>query len=226
MKKLKITLISILASAVMTVSSYSMDFKIGLSAGFSALEAAGSETLKDSSQITSHTEEANAVIPSIFVEVAMDNGFGLGFDIVSGSAGLAGSEHESRNMYAKVDGSSDTGVNKANAEVDGITTGYLIKQFNNGLLIKLGRASASVNTIETLATGTAYGNKSVDGSHIGIGYQAINDSGIFFRASVEQTSFDTLSLTSGVADAVSATTNKITADVSVQAAKFSIGKSF
>ena len=45
MKKLKITLISILASAVMTVSSYSIDFKIGISAGFAALEAAGSETL-------------------------------------------------------------------------------------------------------------------------------------------------------------------------------------
>ena len=226
MKKLKITLISILASAVMTVSSYSMDFKIGLSAGFSALEAAGSETLKDSSQITSHTEEANAVIPSIFVEVAMDNGFGLGFDIVSGSAGLAGSEHESRNMYAKVDGSSDTGVNKANAEVDGITTGYLIKQFNNGLLIKLGRASASVNTIETLATGSTYGNVDITGSHVGVGYQVIRDNGVFFRASVENTNFDTLSLTGSAAGASATSFNVIKADVDVQAAKFSIGKSF
>jgi len=226
MKKLKITLISILASAVMTVSSYSLDFKIGLSAGFAALEASGTETLKDSGTITSHTEQANAVIPSIFVEVAMDNGFGLGLDSVTGSADLAGSAHNSKTMVAGVSGANDTGVNKANAEVTSIRTAYLIKQFQNGFLIKVGRASADVNTLETLATGTKYGSKSIEGSHVGIGYQVIRDNGVFFRASVENTNFDTLTL---VGDAVGGTAlsfNKIKADVDVQAAKFSIGKSF
>ena len=226
MKKFKITLISILASAVMTVSSYSMDFKIGLSAGFAALEASGSETLKDSATVTSHTEQANAVIPSIFIELAMDNGFGLGLDSVTGSADLAGSAHSSKTMVAKTDGASDTGVNKANAEVTSIRTAYLIKQFKNGFLIKLGSATADINTLETLATGSTYGNKSVDGSHIGIGFQVIRDNGFFFRTTVEQTDFDTLKLTSGVADAVTATTNTISADVDMQVAKFSIGKSF
>ena len=226
MKKLKITLISILASAVMTVSSYSLDVKIGLSAGFAALEASGSETLKDSGTVTSHTEQANAVIPSIFLEVAMENGFGIGLDSVTGSANLAGSNHESKTMVAKTDGASDTGQNIANAEVTSIRTAYLIKQFQNGFLIKVGRASADVNTLETLATGSTYGNTSVDGSHFGIGYQVIGDTGIFFRASVENTNFDTITLTSGVADAVTATTNSIKADVDVVMAKFSIGKSF
>ena len=226
MKKLKITLISILASAVMTVSSYSLDVKIGLSAGFAALEASGSETLKDSGTVTSHTEQANAVIPSIFLEVAMENGFGIGLDSVTGSANLAGSNHESKTMVAKTDGASDTGQNIANAEVTSIRTAYLIKQFQNGFLIKVGRASADVNTLETLGTGTAYGNKSVDGSHIGIGYQAINDSGIFFRASVENTNFDTLSLTGDSAGASATSFNVIKADIDVQTAKFSIGKSF
>jgi hypothetical protein len=226
MKKLKITLISILASAVMTVSSYSMDFKIGLSAGFAALEASGTETLKDSSAVTSHTEQANAVIPSIFVEVAMDNGFGIGLDSVTGSANLAGSNHESKTMVAKTDGSSDTGQNIAQAEVTSIRTAYLIKQFQNGLLIKIGRASADVNTLETLATGTTYGTTSVDGAHIGIGYQAIRDNGIFFRASVENTNFDTLTLTGTQAGADATSFNVIKADVDVQTAKFSIGKSF
>ena len=224
MKKLKITLISILASAVMTVSSYSMDFKIGLSAGFAALEASGTETLKDSSVVTSHTEQANAIIPSIFVEVAMDNGFGIGLDSVTGSADLAGSAHTRTNVADAA--SDDAGTQSAQAEVTSIRTAYLIKQFQNGFLIKVGRASADVNTLETLATGSTYGNTSVDGSHFGIGYQVIGDTGIFFRASVENTNFDTITLTSGVADAVTATTNSIEADVDVQAAKFSIGKSF
>ena len=224
MKKLKITLISILASAVMTVSSYSLDVKIGLSAGFAALEASGTETLKDSSVVTSHTEQANAIIPSIFVEVAMDNGFGIGLDSVTGSADLAGSAHTRTNVADAA--SDDAGTQSAQAEVTSIRTAYLIKQFQNGLLIKIGRASADVNTLETLGTGTAYGNKSVDGSHIGIGYQAINDSGIFFRASVENTNFDTLSLTGDSAGASATSFNVIKADIDVQTAKFSIGKSF
>ena len=224
MKKFKITLISILASAIMTVSSYSVDFKIGVSAGFAALEASGSETLKDTSVVTSHTEQANAIIPSIFLELAMDNGFGVGIDSVTGSANLAGSTHTRTHVADQP--SNDSGVNNAQAEVTSIRTAYLIKQFQNGFLIKIGQATADVNTLETLATGSTYGNKALDGSHFGIGFQQIRDSGFFFRATAERTDFDTLNLTSGVADAVTATTNTIKADVDVVMAKFSIGKSF
>jgi hypothetical protein len=224
MTKLKITLISILASAVMTVSSYSMDFKIGLSAGFAAIEAGGTETLKDTSVVTSHTEQANAVIPSIFIEVAMDNGFGIGLDSVTGSADLAGSAHTRTNVADLAP--DDAGTQSAQAEVKSIRTAYLIKQFQNGLLVKFGSATADVNTLETLATGTAYGNVSVDGTHAGIGYQTISDNGLFFRATVENTNFDTISLTGSQVGGTSGSFNVIKADVDVQMAKFSIGKSF
>ena len=103
---------------------------------------------------------------------------------------------------------------------------YAIKQFQSGFLIKIGRASADVNTKETLGTGSTYGNKSVDGSHVGIGYQTIFDSGIFFRASLENTNFDTISLTGSQAGGTSGSKNVIKADVDMQVAKFSIGKSF
>jgi hypothetical protein len=224
MTKLKITLISILASAVMTVSSYSMEFKIGLSAGFAAIEAGGTETLKDTSVVTSHTEQANAVIPSIFIEVAMDNGFGIGLDSVTGSADLAGSAHTRTNVADLAP--DDAGTQSAQAEVKSIRTAYLIKQFQNGLLVKFGSATADVNTLETLATGTAYGNVSVDGTHAGIGYQTISDNGLFFRATVENTNFDTISLTGSQVGGTSGSFNVIKADVDVQMAKFSIGKSF
>ena len=224
MTKLKITLISILASAVMTVSSYSMEFKIGLSAGFAAIEASGTETLKDTSVVTSHTEQANAVIPSIFIEVAMDNGFGIGLDSVTGSADLAGSAHTRTNVADLAP--DDAGTQSAQAEVKSIRTAYLIKQFQNGLLVKFGSATADVNTLETLATGTAYGNVSVDGTHAGIGYQTISDNGLFFRATVENTNFDTISLTGSQVGGTSGSFNVIKADVDVQMAKFSIGKSF
>ena len=221
-KTAKISLAALI-TVLFAFNANAIEVRVGVSAAYAQLEASGTETLKDTSGVTSHTEQANAVIPSLFGEFAMDNGFGIGYDLISGSADLAGSV---RSRTLDGNDSQDSGTNKANAEVDGVSTLYLIKMFGNGLYIKAGLSEADVNTLETLSSGSTYGNKSVDGQMYGIGFERANDSGIFIRAGVEYTDFDTLNLTSGVADAVTATTNTIKADVDVVMAKFSIGKSF
>merc|ERR1711935_367511 len=104
-----------------------------------------------------------------------------------------------------------TGTNKTSADVDGLDTIYLIKKFESGLLVKFGRTSANVKTIETLSTGTTYGDKSVDGTTIGIGWETANDSGLFVRTSVESTSFDSLKLTGTEAGADTASFNTVDA---------------
>ena len=177
MNKLKISIIALVASMFMTVTSFA-GVTVGLSAALAGIEASGTETLKDSSAIQSHTEQANAVIPSVFLEL------------------------------------------------DGIVTTYLIKSFDSGLFVKLGVASADVNTKEVLGTGTTYGNTSVDGAHYGIGFQRTNDSGLFIRAAAEYTDFDSLSLTGSQVGGTASSFNVIKADVDVAMAKFSIGKAF
>ena len=224
MNKVKITLLTILTSAAMTISSFALDIKVGVSGGYSLIEAAGTETLKDTSGVVNHTEQANAVIPSIFLEIGMDNGLGIGYDVVSGSADLAGSK-KTRNLSGGGTG-DDSGTNVANAEVDGINTVYLIKQFQSGFLVKAGVSSADINTKETLSSGTTYKNASVDGSMFGVGYQTITDSGLFFRTTVENTDFDTINLTGSQVGGTASSFNKIKADVDVTMAKFSIGKAF
>tara|TARA_B110000305_G_C19378060_1_gene608066 strand:+ start:33 stop:701 length:669 start_codon:yes stop_codon:yes gene_type:complete len=222
MKTIKIAIAALFASALMILPSNSVEVRIGVSAGYAQLEASGTETLKDSAQTTTTTEQANAVIPSIFAELAMDNGFGLGIDHIPGSADLTGSTKTRR-----LDGTgNDSGTNKANAEVDGVNTVYLIKTFGTGLYVKAGIASADVNTLETLSSGSVYGNKSIDGKMFGAGYHITNDAGIFFRAGVEHTDFDTLNLTGSEAGASASELNKIKADVDMTTAKFSIGKAF
>ena len=109
--------------------------------------------------------------------------------------------------------------------LNGLTT-YLIKSLDSGFLIKVGMASADINTKETLGTGSTYGNKSVDGAHYGIGYDINRDSGAFVRTSLEHTDFDEITLKSGVADAVTGTFNNVKANVDVTMVKFSIGKKF
>ena len=121
---------------------------------------------------------------------------------------------------------NDTGTNKASADVDGLDTIYLIKKFNSGLLIKFGKTTADVKTIETLNTGTTYGNKSVDGTTIGIGWETSSDNGLFVRTTVESTSFDSLKLTGSQAGGTTTSFNVIDADIDMTMGKISVGKIF
>ena len=227
MNKFKLLITVLFSLALMVSPSVSKELRIGASVGFAQLEASGSEKLKDSSVITTHTEQANAVVPSLFAEIATDNGYGIGIDFITGSADLAGSKRTRINTNdGPADSLNDANTNVANAEVDGIVTTYLIKSFDSGFLIKVGMASADINTTETLGTGSTYGNKSVDGAHYGIGYDINRDSGTFVRTSLEHTDFDEITLKSGVADAVTGTFNNVKADVDVTMLKLSIGKKF
>ena len=224
MKILKITLIAVISSVLMVLPSHSVEFRLGVSGGWAQLEASGSETLKDSGNITSTESHGNAVIPSFFAELAMENGFGIGIDSITGGGDLAGSA--TTNNLNNGGNGVDTGTNKANAEVDGILTTYLIKTFSSGFYVKAGISSADVNTIETLSSGSVYGNKSIDGTHYGVGFERTNDSGIFFRTGVEVTDFDTLNLIGSEVGGTSGSFNKIKADVDVTMAKLSVGKKF
>jgi len=225
MNKIKITLIAVICSLLTILPSNAVEVRVGVSASYAQLEASGSETLKDSAGVTTLTEQANAVIPSIFAELSMDNGFGIGIDVISGSADLAGSTKSTTNVADPLQG-GDEGTNKANAEVDGITTVYLTKMFKSGFYVRAGTASADINTKESLASGSVYKNSSVDGKMFGLGFEKSNDAGIFFRAGVDYTDFDTINLVGSQVGGTAGSFNKIKADVDVTAAKFSIGKKF
>lgn len=221
MKILKITIVAIISSFLMILSSNALEKRIGIAAGYTNVSADGTETLKDSSKKSNTEASESAVIPSIFGELAMDNGFGLGIEHVPGTADINSSSR------SRADDDAETnGGNKASAEIDGLTSIYLIKTFESGLFVKAGRTSTTVNTKEVLGTGSTYKNVDIDGMLLGLGMHKTNDSGFFYRLSGEYTNYDSLKLTSGVADAVTGTRNVIDADVDTMALKFSIGKAF
>jgi hypothetical protein len=222
MNKFKIALVAILASGLMVAPSLSLEKRIGLSVSVINVNADGSETLKDSAKVSKTAEVSEkATIPSIFAELAMDNGFGIGIEQVSGSADINSVSHTRTD-----DDEETTGDNTANAEIDGLTTVYLMKTFDSGFFVKFGNSSTTVNTKEVLSTGSTYGNEDVDGRMFGLGFTRTNDSGVFLRVTGEVTDYDTLKLTSQVADAVSGTTNTVSADIDTVAAKLSFGKAF
>ena len=223
MKILKITFVAVISSFLMILPSNSIEKRIGIAAGFTSVSADGTETLKDSA--AKHTTEAeeNTIIPSLFAELAMDNGFGLGIEHVPGAADINSSTRSKTNDKL---GTNDSGTNKASAEIDGLTSIYIIKTFQNGLFVKAGQTSTTVNTKEVLTTGSTYKDVDVDGTVLGLGMHKTNDNGFFYRVSGEYTDYDSIKLTSGTADAATGKVNTISANVDTVAFKVSIGKAF
>ena len=221
MRILKITLIAVISSVLMAMPSNALEKRLGLSASYINVNADGTETLKDTSKKSSTEASETGVIASIFGELSTDGGFGLGVEYVPGTADI-----NSATRTRSADDEETSGDNKASAEIDGLTSVYLIKTFESGLFVKLGQTSTTVNTTEVLKTGSKYGDVDIDGTVLGIGINRTTDSGMFFRISGEYTDYDDISLTSQTADAVSGTKNKINASLDTTAFKFAVGKAF
>ena len=223
MKILKITLIAVISSVLMVLPSNAKEIRIGVAGAFTHVAADGTETLKSTSVKTNTEASENTILPSLFIELATDNGFGLGVEYVPSTADINSAARSTANDNV---GSNDSGTNKAGAEIDGLTSIYLIKSFESGLFVKAGQTSTTVNTLETLSTGSKYGNVDIDGTVLGIGFGTTTDTGFFYRISGEYTDYDNISLLSQVADADTATKNKIDATVDTTAFKVAIGKAF
>jgi hypothetical protein len=223
MKILKIALVALISSFLMVVSSNAIEKRIGIAAGYTSVNASGTETLKDTGVKSISEAAANTVIPSIFVELATENGFGLGLEHVPGTADL---NSKTRSRTHPGGTGNDSGTNTASAEIDGLTSIYVIKTFESGFFVKAGQTTTTVNTKEVLSSGSTYKNVDVDGMVLGLGINRTTDTGFFYRVSGEYTDYDSIKLTSEVADAVSGTSNTISADVDTVAFKLAIGKAF
>ena len=215
----------ILAISVLSLVSFSasaIERKIGVTAALSNFDTTGTETLKSSSNKTSTDVSETVIVPSIFFEVSNDNGVGIGLDYVPAEAEL-GSESKTKTDTDTDDASDTSGTNTAAAEVSGHTTVYLKFPVREAFL-KIGYVRADVDTTENLATGTTYGNQSVNGKMVSLGFDRDLANGSFFRAELAYTDYDDVSIT-GSADSDSVS-NKIDADVDSTALRFSIGKAF
>ena len=222
MKKITIILTSIMLLVFANVNA--AEKRIGVSAAFTQFSSDGTETMKSSGTKTNKTHDETVVVPSIFVEVANDNGIAIGLDFMPVEAEL-GSATNARTDTDTDDASDTAGNNKVSAELTSHTTLYLSKSVgDSGAYVKGGVAMATIDTTETLATGSVYGNEDVTGLLIGLGINRDNANGTFFRTELTYTDYDDVSFT-GSADANSVS-NKIDADIDAVAFRISIGKAF
>ena len=222
--RIKTLIASLIMSVFAGVSAYSAEFRVGVAAAITSLGASGTETLKSSSNTTNTTHHETVMfVPSFFAEIGNDAGFSLGVDYIPVEE--MGSESETRPDTDTNDDGDTSGTNTASADIESHLTMYISKTLgDSGIFLKVGYAQADVITKENLATGTSYGDASIDGILLGLGVHKQSDSGAFVRIEGNYTDYDDISLT-GAADADSVS-NSISADIDALAFKLSVGKAF
>ena len=219
MKKL---ISAIFGFALICFSADAVERKIGLTAALTDFESTGTETMKSNSDKTSTEISEKVVVPSLFFEITSDAGLGIGIDFIPGDAEL-GSKSKAKVDIDTDDAADNAGTNKASAEVSGHQTIYLRIPVKAAFL-KVGYVSADIETTENLETGTTYGNKSVNGTMVSLGFDRDLANGTFIRAEVAYTDYDDITLT-GSAD-TDGVSNKVDADVDATSLRLSVGKAF
>ena len=167
-------LIILLVSSLFAFSIANADTRIGISGALTQLETSGTETRKANSTKSSKTIEEDVFVPSIFAEYVSDYGIALGVDYIPVEAELGSGTGAN-------DDAETTGANKASAEITGHLTLYALVPMGDTFYLKAGYAMTSIDTTETLATGTAYGNETVNGYTVGVGLAQETDNGGFWR---------------------------------------------
>ena len=229
-------LVIILASLFSFSVANAGSFGIGAKAGLVTIDASGTEADKDGTADTStRTAEVDntVIIPSLFAEYGFENpsfanegnGITFGIEYTPGSADV------SDDVLTRTDATSDSneavqddGDRSAQASVENYMNYYLELPLFSSLYVRGGIAQIDVNTEEssTITTAGSYGNTSLDGTNLGIGFKGVSDGGYVWKFAYEQIDFDTLSLNSSTSDKG----NKITADLDTKEFNISIGKRF
>ena len=80
MKKLKLLVLAMCASLVSSIAM--AETKMGISAAMTTLSTSGSETLRQSGNVTNKSIDEDLTVPSLFIEAVLDNGFAVGVDYV------------------------------------------------------------------------------------------------------------------------------------------------
>ena len=209
----------IIAMIVLAFSSTSYaEIKYGVSGALTFIEADGTET--EGGEKNSGDAENIVVIPSLFAEYAYSDTISLGIDYIPFSADVSDKTKKRSDTETSVTGTTTTTSTSrsqsAQAELENHITLYANYNLDNGLYLKGGVAHVTLNTEESLGTGSKYGNEDILGYLVGFGIESGN-----WRTELTYTDYEDISLTSSVARTGVTTNNKIDADLDTVALRVS-----
>ena len=235
MNKLKTILVSgaVVAMSFSSIAN-SIELRAGLTANTSAYYANVTETLKDSGHKESTEALAAFGYASGFAEIAFDEAYGITFgaEYVPDAISLTTADRLIQtSLYASggTPAGEDTqgGIQQVQADVTDLVTAYLaVPIMETGLSVKIGIMQGSLETKETLATGSTYKDEDLDGSTIGMFYDGDLGEHAFYRVEAAYMEFDDINATGSQVGGTANSYNKINAEIGGVKAALSIGARF
>ena len=234
MNKLLTTMIaSAFAITSLAGTANSMEFKVGVTGQSTGYYANATEKLKDNGRHSKEEALAAFSYMSVFSEVAFDEAYGitLGIEYTPESIKLEKADRVILTSQSADGGAADdgeeTGTQVIEASFQDLMNIYVaVPIMGSGLHVKAGLMSATLTTKETLATGSTYGNKTVNGGTVGMYYDGDLGSSAFYRVEGAYNAFDDISMRGSEAGADTGSFNVIDVELAGVAAKVSIGMKF
>ena len=194
------------------------EMKYGVSVALTFIDATGTET--EGGEKNNGDADNIVVIPSVFAEYAFSDTISVGLDYIPFKADVSDKTEKRSDTETSVTGTATTTstsrTQQAQAELENHITLYANYNLGDGLYLKGGVANVTLNTDESLGTGSKYGNVDIMGVVLGVGIESGN-----WRTEVAYTDYEDISLTSSVARTGVTTNNKINADLDTLAFRVS-----
>ena len=225
MKKIIAIVLAFSSIFFLTATKTLADWSAGVSVSVGGYEATGSENEDGeiNNTVSTNSMEGKFSYPSLFVEY--NTGMvSIGFDVIPGSVETTEQARTDYNGNGPVvstgnDGGTGSVTNKAKVEISKHISLYaLVPIMDTGAFVRAAVIRADVATKESLDTGSTYPDTDMKGGSLSLGYQ-YNTSAGFVRAEAGITEYDTVTATSNNG-------HKVSADVSGEWARVSIGKTF
>ena len=214
MKKIITILLSFLFISFQAAKA---EIGIGITGAYHMFEASGTETTRTSGQKNTGSHDENVLVPEIFVEAVLDNGGAVGVAYIP-------TREMGKKSRSDTNSEGDTGTYKAEAELENVIQLYAdIPLMGPMLYGKVGIQHATIETLESLNSGSTYPNKDVMGYTIGLGTKGDLPYGndLYYKVEATYTDFEDYE-----AESDSTPANKVVADLEDTAIKLSIGYKF
>ena len=198
-------------------SAVDFSVNVGLSGSTAVFHAEGEEN--ENGEKAKEDATGIADFGSVFAEATVNDLITVGVDFVTDT--LSSETAESVVDDITTSASNTRTTQKVQIDFEDLTSYYVLVNLTEGLYVKGGYVSVDVITNESLGTGSTYGDTTMDGTVMGVGYNRTLDNGIFFRVEGNYMDLGSKSLTASNAD------NKVSLnDLIGASAKVSVGKSF
>ena len=233
MKKFLIATVVLLGSISLANAE---QFRVGVSVMGAGFEADGAKEIfsgshssnTTSTKVTKNTsdEKENAegafALGSVFAEYAANDQISIGLSYVPHSSDSEEAENiQNFQAPAALSGSTKK-TNKVKVSFEDLVTVYALANVNENVYLKAGVLQVELITKESLGTGGAYGDTTLDGYTIGIGYNMDLDDGMFARFEASYMDLDGATVVND-----NDATKSVKADgITGVGAGISIGKSF